>query len=201
MEDLSGKHFGRLTVIERDYEHGTHDTWWKCKCDCGNVISVRASHLIHEKCKSCGCLRIEMTIKSHTKHGMSCKSIHNVWMSMRGRCKNKGTPAYKDYGARGISVCPEWNDFSVFYKWALNNGYKEGLTIDRIDNNKNYEPSNCRWVDMKHQCWNRRNSYIIEYRNEKKSLAEWCDILNLSYPKTYQRINKLKWSAQRAFEL
>lgn len=196
-----GDIFGRLIVIEKDIEKSGHDTFWKCQCTCGNIASIRSSHLANGKTKSCGCYRIEKTIERHKTHGHCGESIHNVWMSMIGRCKNTGASVYKDYGGRGIKVCDEWSSsFENFYEWAIANGYKKGLTIDRIDNNGSYDPDNCRWITQREQCWNRRNTTYIMYKGITKPLPQWCYELGLSYSKTRQRLFKLHWSVDRAFE-
>lgn len=196
-----GDIFGRLTVIEKDAEKSGHDVFWKCRCKCGNIVSIRSSHLANDKTKSCGCYRVEKTIKRHKTHGHCGESIHNVWMEMGNRCNNVNCKAYKDYGGRGIKVCDEWlSSFENFYEWAIANGYKKGLTIDRIDNNGNYEPDNCRWITHRENCWNRRNTLYIMYKGITKPLPQWCYELGLSYSKTRQRLKVLHWSVERAFE-
>lgn len=152
--DLTGQRFGSLTVIERDFTKST--TAWKCQCDCGNECVVFSANLTRGHTKSCGCLRL--------KHGQYYQKIYWVWSSMKKRCYNSNHPTFKNYGARGIKVCDEWkNSFQSFYEWAIKNGYESGLkqgecTLDRIDVNGNYEPSNCRWVSMKEQQNNKRNN-------------------------------------------
>lgn len=142
-------------------------------------------------------------------HNSTLSNIHQL---IKQRCCNPNNAHFNDYGGRGITVCCDWlnteksgvknysKGFISFKKWALSNGYKEGLTIDRIDNNKGYSPDNCRWVDMKSQCNNKRSNHYIEYRGEVKTLAEWCHILNLNYDKIKQRLNSLGWSVEKAFE-
>lgn len=116
------------------------------------------------------------------KHGFSVEypKLYEVWLTMKGRCENPNRPKYKDYGARGIKVCEEWHDAEVFCKWALENGYKEGLQIDRIDVNGNYEPSNCRWVTPKENSRNRRNTVLLTVNGETKCVAEWCEVVDVS---------------------
>ena len=136
----------------------------------------------------------------HYKHGGKGTKLYEVWYSMRRRCNKVNSNAYKYYGGRGIKVCKEWNDnYSNFEKWARDNGYKEGLTIDRIDVNGNYDPSNCRWVSMKVQANNQRNTLKIEYRGVKKTLHEWASVLGIKAPTLYYRIYKLGWTIERAF--
>lgn len=194
----AGQKFGRLITLERDYSKGTHDTWWRCRCDCGNLTSVRSSHLYHGRAQSCGCIRTERLIKMHYKHGQSGTSIHNVWMSMHERCKNPNSTVYDRYGGRGIKVCDEWREFTPFFYWAKSNGYREGMTIDRINNDGNYSPDNCRWVDMKAQCRNRSNTYYVCFRGEMIPLISLCDKYNISYQTARQRIKKLHWNVEDA---
>lgn len=157
-KDLLGKRFGKLTVIKREYNKpGTHARWL-CKCDCGKEVVIQSHCLTSGKQKSCGCFVVEM----HTTHGESKSRLYNIWNCMKQRCGNKNNHNFKEYGARGITVCEEWkNSFEVFYKWAMENGYKPDAkrgecTLDRIDNNGNYCPDNCRWTSMKNQCQSRR---------------------------------------------
>ena len=137
---------------------------WKCKCDCGNEKIVRGSDLTTRKTSSCGCYRKEKTSVTHTIHGGKNSRLYAVWCDIKQRCNNSNNPIYKYYGERGIKLCEEWtNDFNVFREWAIKNGYDENAkrgkcTIDRIDVNGNYEPSNCRWVSMAEQNLNKRNT-------------------------------------------
>ena len=155
-EDKTGKRFGRL-VAEKYVGGGK----WLCRCDCGAAVEVDGSSLNSGNTKSCGCLRSDTVKAIRTKHGQSGKRLYQVWQGMKARCSNPHNVHYKDYGGRGISVCEEWQDYSVFRDWALENGYDTnaehgGCTLDRINNDGNYCPSNCRWVDMSVQAKNRR---------------------------------------------
>lgn len=136
------------------------------------------------------------------KHGQCATRLYHTWENMKKRCYNKNNNHYKWYGARGIAVCDEWkDDFQAFYDWSKNNGYNNNLTIDRIDNNGNYEPNNCRWVDMKQQQRNRRSNKNITINGETHCLVEWCEIYNMPYDKVKHRINQCNWSIKRALGL
>ncbi len=173
--DLTGEKYGRL-VVKEYVGIISGRTHWFCMCDCGNEIVTSSNSLRRGRTKSCGCLRKECAA-SHAKmagaargmqmlkHGQCGTRLYNVWKSMHQRCFNPKDKFYKDYGGRGISVCSEWNDFSNFYEWAIQNGYDPlapfgKCTIDRIDNDKGYEPSNCQWVDLSIQANNRRPKKI-----------------------------------------
>ena len=123
--------------------------------------------------------------------GLSNSRLYNIWLHMKGRCYRKTDDHYKFYGARGITVCEEWkNDFKEFYNWAMSNGYSDRLTIDRIDNNGNYEPSNCRWVNIKTQCNNRTTNVIVTINGETHNIKEWSEITGIKYATIYQRIKR-----------
>lgn len=133
------------------------------------------------------------------KHGLNETRIYKTWVRMKVRCYNQNHDRYKNYGGRGITVCDEWkNDFKKFYEWAMKNGYSDDLTIDRIDVNGNYEPSNCRWITNKEQCNNRRNNHFITYNGKTQTVSEWAEEIGLDYNTLLVRINRLHWDIEKA---
>lgn len=158
--DLTGERFGRWTVIKRG-ENKNKAVRWVCICSCdkSKTVLVNSSSLIRGFSLSCGCLNIEST----KTHGMSNERVYKIFKGMKGRCYNKNNPGYKDWGGRGVKICEEWiNNPKAFIDWALKNGYKDDLEIDRIDNDGNYEPDNCRFVTHRQ---NNLNKKIIQRNN------------------------------------
>ena len=202
MKDLTGQRFGRLVVIKPEYKKNRR-WYWLCKCDCGNEKIIRGSH-IGKATKSCGCLSKELTIernKNHITHNMAHTRIYGIWSGIKQRCENKNGTGFKHYGGRGIMMCKEWEkDFMSFYKWAIKNGYNDYLTIDRIDVNGNYEPSNCRWITKWEQSRNTRRSRYITYHGRTQILKDWCKELQLNYSTIQHRIKKMHYTPEQAFE-
>lgn len=206
--DLTGKRFGKLTVIERASNRVGKDNrsrvYWLCRCDCGNIKTIEASCLIQGHTKSCGCLQKEASSKANSKHRATDSRLYNVWCAMKRRCTNKNVPEYPRYGGRGISVCDDWkNSFDSFRTWALSTGYNEDAprgmcTLDRIDNDGNYCPENCRWVTQQEQMNNVCYNHRITYNGETHTIAEWSRIRNIPYSKILNRINRYKYSPEKA---
>lgn len=198
VKDIVGEKYGRLTVV-KFYGIKNHKAMFECICECGNTTIAQGQLLRRGTTKSCGCLLRETREKCRKTHGMTDTHLYGVWCTMKSRCHNPKSQRYELYGGRGIEVCEEWrNSFETFYEWAIANGYKDGLTIDRIDVDKDYRPDNCRWATVKQQQNNRRNNRLIEYNGETRTLHEWSDKLNIKYGTLHYRL-KAGWSIEKAF--
>lgn len=188
--DLTGQRFGRLTVLS--LAKIERKTYWYCKCDCGKETISDSSSLRTGHKKSCGCLHDDLSRERLTKmnetHGESKTRLYKIWVDIKKRCYRKTFWAYDRYGGRGITLCDEWHDYTVFRDWCIANGYADDLTIDRIDNDGNYEPSNCRWVDRKTQANNKSNVRHITYNGETKTVSEWAEIIGVNRQTLYNRI-------------
>lgn len=185
-KDFSGKKYGRLTPLHRD-QNNTGRTKWVCRCECGEVKSIPISSLTSGRANSCGCYRKEVTSMRMQKHGRKNKRLYSIWLNMRSRCNNTNAKSFENYGKRGISVCSEWDDYENFYNWSINNGYQKDLTIDRIDNDGNYEPSNCRWVDRFVQMNNTSKNVFIEIEGNIRTLSDHSKHYGIHYEKLYYR--------------
>lgn len=187
VENVIGQRFERLVVLENLQIKAHGSTLHRCICDCGNIIEIPLSYLKSKHYRSCGCLKRD----SHTTHNLSKTRIYEIYNCMLKRCYKENNQAYKDYGGRGITVCDEWkNSFIEFAKWAMKNGYKDDLTIDRIDNNGNYEPSNCRWATKAEQARNTRKNKFFTYNGETKIISEWSRILEIPQTTLFRRIKQ-----------
>jgi hypothetical protein len=201
--NLSGQKFGRWYVLGRAPNKG-NCTMWRCRCECGNIRVVEGYSLKSGLSKSCGCLHNELLIERCTKHGCAKQNakerIYQIWASMKKRCYNPKSQYYYLYGGRGITVCDEWlgeHGAENFVEWALSSGYREDLTLDRKDNNGNYEPSNCRWATQKEQANNKRNNHYIIHNGEKHTIKEWSEIKGLTYSALFHRISR-GWNIEEA---
>lgn len=201
--DMSGERYGRLTVIERGEpvvgKDGRTRTRWVCKCDCGNTTLVLRENLLSGITKSCGCLRRETSSIVNMSHGLRRTRLYSIWTNMCTRCNNPNNPRYSDYGGRGICVCPEWDDdFMAFNNWAYANGYSDDLTLDRMDNDGDYEPSNCRWVSYKEQNNNTRKNHCLTYMGKTQTVSQWSKEIGIPYITLLARINSYGWTVERA---
>lgn len=184
-KDLTGQKFGKLTVVAQIGKKG-NAILWRCKCECGNDCEVVTADLNRQHNVSCGCNR-------GLKHGKYKTRLYRIYNAMKERCYNQHTVNYHLYGGRGITICKEWlNDFNSFYEWALNNGYKENLSIDRKDTSGNYEPSNCRWITNKEQQSNKRNNVILTYDGITLTAKQWAEKLDINYQTLISRIYRGK---------
>lgn len=195
--NLTGQRFGRLVAIGPCGRSKDRHIMWLCRCDCGNEIVVTSKNLKQCTTKSCGCFNIERVRESRQTHGKSHIRLYRIWSAIKQRCLNPNREAYPNYAARGITVCNEWLHFEPFYEWSTANGYRDDLTIDRINNDKGYCPENCRWVSMKAQANNRRSNRRITYNSETHTLAEWSEITGISKTTIRDRL-KSGWTVERA---
>ena len=210
--NLIGKKFNRWTVIERASNGNANQIRWLCKCDCGNTKIVIEQSLKNGRSKSCGCFLKEearkrcFESKRFLKHGLSKDKkyarIMNIYQGMKDRCYKPTKSNYLYYGGRGIKICEEWldkeNGLMKFYIWAINNGYEDNLTIERIDKNGNYSPDNCKWATFEEQANNKRNNHLITYNGETHTIAEWSKILNIPYCTLFDRL-KRKYDIKKVF--
>ena len=195
--DLTGQRFGRLTVIER-YGRIGHQRTWLCKCDCGKEKVIRGPVLMRGDALSCGCYARERSSLTHRTHGMSDSNLYRRWRTIIDRCNGTDKNHERNYKERGIVVCSEWrNSFEAFRDWALANGYKKELTIDRIDFNGNYEPSNCRWIPERDQHYNTRKTCRFEYNGKLMNLRELESISGIPMETIRDRVRR-GWTVERA---
>lgn len=193
----SGDRFGRLTILNEAEKRGRR-RYFLCKCDCGNTTIVRSDGFVRGT-QSCGCLTKEVASKFWKKHGMTKKRIYNCWHGMKQRCLNKNNPGFKHYGGRGISICKAWEDASGFIEWALNNGYSDDLSIERKNNDGDYEPSNCIWIKQPQQLRNTRSTIKITYNGITLCRKDWAKKIGLSDPAFQKRLKK--YSIQKAITM
>lgn len=192
---MIGEKRNMLTLIK---DIGKRDTGKRnrhfilCKCECGNEVMIRIDQF--GKNHSCGCIKKEvatLNVCRNHKHKKSGTRLYSIWSGMKERCRNKNNSRYHRYGERGIGVCDEWlNDFVSFAEWALNDGYSKNKTLDRIDNNGNYEPQNCRWASQKEQANNRETNINIAVDKKEFDLMQLSEIFNLPYSTVYARYKR-----------
>ncbi len=194
--DISGKRFG-LLVVGKMVKRISGDTVWQCVCDCGNNCFAHGSVLRSGRKISCGCERKKRAAKANTKHGMAGTKLYHVWNKMKQRCNNKNNKEYANYGGRGIKYAKEWERFECFYEWAKDK-YKNGLSIDRINNDLGYFPENCRFTNNYVQQNNKRNNHRITYKGVTKTITEWSLVVGIKKETIITRIDTLGWDPVKA---
>lgn len=187
-QDLMGQRFGKLVVIAKMGKNKRQRCLWKCRCDCGGTIILDTGSLTTGNTQSCGCLR-------PARHGMSKTRIYITWCSMMSRCYNPRTSSYKNYGGRGIEVCERWHNFVNFYA-DMGDRPSPQHSLERIDNDGDYEPSNCKWATKEEQNNNTRNNHLITFNGETKTITRWSREVGISNEAMRRRLEK--WSLERA---
>lgn len=201
--DLTGQKFGRLTVIERAKNAKYSSVRWLCQCDCGQQTVVTAGNLKNNHTRSCGCLRRDINSKIHYIHGYSHSKnkrneIYTIWKDIVKRCNNSNCNNYENYGGRGIRICNKWLKFINFLE---DMGERpRGMSVDRINNDGDYCPENCKWSTRKEQNRNSRHNVLITINNKTRCLSEWCEFYQLPYQKVYGRLYR-GWIPEEALEL
>jgi hypothetical protein len=180
LANIIGNRFGRLVTKSIAGRNKQRQLMVKCLCDCGKQPVIRGYALIYGVTRSCGCFNQQLHKEIATKHDLSRTRFYRIWQGIKQRCNNPKDTAYKNYGGRGIIVCPAWQNSFVTFCLDTFIGYDKFLTIDRIDNNGPYCPFNCRWITQQEQCRNSRRNKLITINNETKTLAEWLDIYNIN---------------------
>ena len=199
-----GAVFSRWTIVSKAetirYPNGHSAQVWICRCACGVMKEVRATHIRSGKSGSCGCLHKEIASSVSLKHGDRKSAMYEVWTQMIQRCENPKNKAYKNYGARGIRVCTEWHDYPVFLR-DMGPTYQHGLTIDRKDNDGNYEPSNCRWVTNKVNCRNQQRTIRVEWDGVPTALSDLAEQHGVRLLTAYSRYRLKGWSLRQSLGL
>ena len=206
--DLTGLKFGKLSVIERagSTKHGA--VKWRCVCECGNETIVIGDELRKGNTRSCGCLAKEVTstrmkgkAPKNKTHGKAGTPVYKEWSQMKRRCFNPEDKSYANYGGRGIMVCDKWRDsFEAFYEDVskLPRFGEKGYSLNRIDNDGNYEPNNVEWATNKEQSNNRRSNHLLTYNGKTQTIAQWAEEYSVPYKKLWKRINTFRWNIERA---
>lgn len=184
-----------LTILH-EVEGSDKNRAFKCRCECGNTTTVKLYLLRRGETKSCGCKKRNHLIDMNTSHGMSRSKLSAVWQAMKQRCLNSENQNFPYYGGRGIGICDDWIQPEAFFKWAQENGYREGLSLERINVDGNYEPSNCKWVTMKVQNRNKRDNNVIEFRGERLCMQDWANRLGIERCTLDKRLKN--WSLEKA---
>lgn len=196
--NIIGQRFGKLLVVQK-IDNEQKRTKYRCICDCGNTVVVDGYNLRHGIANPCVCTqKYQSGINNGTyKHGSSQTRLYGIWQGMLNRCRNPKVNRFDSYGGRGIAVCDEWQEFAAFQSWSLANGYNDSLSIDRIDVNGNYCPSNCRWADNQTQANNRTTNHILDFNGESHNIAEWSIITGINKGTIQSRLRR-GWSVAQA---
>lgn len=196
--NLVGQKINRLTVVRRVENSKANKVRFECLCECGNITVVVGSALLNDGTKSCGCLKNERVTKLKYRHGGCGTRLYRIWGAMHHRCQLGDDVLHKNYGNRGIFVCEEWSDFPAFRDWAMSNGYRDDLSIDRVDNNGPYAPWNCRWASREEQANNVRRNHNVTYNGETHTVSEWARLVDIPYHTLLCRIGKYNWNVEKA---
>lgn len=195
-QSIAGNRYGRLTVLSAFTR--SRRGWLHCLCDCGEEKAIRRDHVVSGRVVSCGCYGKTLGAKRNRTHGLTGTRLYRIWKDMRNRCRNKNVPGYPSWGGRGIRVCEEWGSFEPFFEWSVKHGYEESLTLDRLDNNGDYTPENCRWVTMKEQSLNRRSNVYLTYDGVTKHLSEWDTDIGAARPGRVRARLNAGWTVEQA---
>ena len=200
--DITGQRFGNLTAVRFDHRDertvgGQH--FWMFRCDCGNDVILRKNSVTSSNTTCCSECSRRQKSRRNTKHGGVGTRLYREWAGIIQRCTNPKDSSWDRYGAKGITICDTWRDFAIFQEWALENGYDDTLTIDRINSSGNYEPSNCRWASVREQANNKQGTLYVEYCGETLPLSYWSDRLGIPYHTLYDRLYRYGWAVDRAF--
>lgn len=192
--DLVGEVFGSLEVLSYSGSNKHQKATWKCLCVCGAIICVETGSLRSANTKSCGCINRKRLSELSRTHGLTGTRSYRIWQAMHNRCRNKNQPNYKNYGGRGIKVCARWSCFENFLEDMGEPA--DGVSIDRIDNDGDYEPKNCRWATRRQQSRNMRTNRVIEFRGCKRPLIDWADDLGIDQSSLRERLER--WPLEKA---
>lgn len=189
-QEMIGKRFNNVVVLSYD-----KNNYYTCKCDCGKIFKRRKDSILNKNNKTCGSCQRECHGDTHTR-------LYNIYKNMISRCIKSYANHYEDYGGRGISICDDWKkSYLSFKNWSMKNGYRNNLTLDRINNNGNYEPSNCRWVTRKVQSNNTRRNKMITYKGKTQSFGSWCDELNIKRTTLRKKLEHTNYDLEKALKL
>lgn len=195
--DITGQHFGRLLVLHATEQRKRKQVVWQCVCDCGNTTGVCGTELRNGDTRSCGCLQRERASNANRRHGATNTPEWNCWHGMIERCSYPKSRIFKYYGGRGITVCERWKSFEAFLQ-DMGRKPSTSHSIERADNDGNYEPANCRWALKTEQANNSRRCHFLVHQGEKHSISQWAVKVGLPPSTIVARLNKLKWSIRRA---